>query len=95
MKLKELSEAIATTCNIRSNVVTAVQDETFRQVRAAIEKGERVIVPEFGIFMIKDVPGEDGAPGKRIVRFREKSGEKKKGGGKKKKAENAGGDDGD
>jgi len=35
MKLKELNEAIATACNVRPQVVTAVQAETFRQLRAS------------------------------------------------------------
>lgn len=85
MKLKELNEGIATTCNVRGQVVNAVQGETFRQLRAALEKGERVIIPEFGIFMLKDVAGEEGAPAKKVIKFKSKTGEKKgKGGGKKK-----------
>ena len=62
MKLKELNEAIAAACNVRANVVSQVQNETFRALRAAIDKGEKVVVPEFGIFLVKDVPGEEGAP---------------------------------
>ena len=77
MKLKELSEAIAGKCNVRAQVVNAVQAETFRQVQAALEKGEKVTVPEFGVFTLKDVAGEEGAPGKKVVRFRAKSGEPK------------------
>lgn len=107
MKLKEINDAVAATCNVRISVVTAVQTETFRQMLAAIDKGEKVIVPEFGIFHTKDVPGEGGAPGKKLLRFRRKDGEvakgkkgkmgKKEGGGgrKKKKAEASGGDDED
>jgi hypothetical protein len=93
MRLKELNEAIAAACNVRPNVVTAVQTETFRQIRLALDKGEKVVAPEFGIFVSKEVPGEPGAPAKRIVRFREKlaEGEKKEGGAKAK----AGDDDAD
>jgi hypothetical protein len=72
MKLKELNEAIAGACNVRAQVVTAVQAETFRQLRASLDKGEKVIIPEFGIFISKDVAAEDGQPAKRVVRFRPK-----------------------
>jgi nucleoid DNA-binding protein len=94
MKLKELSDAIATACNVRANVVTAIQTETFKQIREAADKGERIVVPEFGIFIAKDVPGEDGAPATKGIRFRPKSGKKEgkgkgkgKGGGKKNKGD--------
>lgn len=77
MKLKELNDAISATCNVRPNVVSQVQTETFRALRAAIDKGEKVLVPEFGMFLMKDVPGEEGAPGRKVVRFKARSGEKK------------------
>jgi len=73
MKLKELNDGIASTCDVRANVVNAVQSETFRQIRAALDKGEKVIVPEFGIFMIKEIQGEGGP--KKILRFRERAGD--------------------
>jgi nucleoid DNA-binding protein len=84
MKLKELNEAIASACNVRAQVVTAVQTETFRQLGAALDKGERVAIPDFGIFAMKEVAGQEGQPGKKVVRFRQKSGEgrKKEGEGK-------------
>ncbi len=41
MKLKELSDAIASTCDVRGNVVNAVQTETFRQIRAQLDKARR------------------------------------------------------
>ena len=75
MKLRELNDAIAQTCDVRANVIAAVQNETFRQIRATLDKGEKVVVPEFGIFMVKEIQGEDGP--KKIVRFRERSGEPK------------------
>jgi hypothetical protein len=78
MRLKELNDAIATACNVRANVVTQVQAETFRALRAAMDKGEKIVVPEFGMFLVKDVPGEGGAPGKKVVRFKARSGENKK-----------------
>ncbi|MBV9990014.1 MAG: HU family DNA-binding protein [Alphaproteobacteria bacterium] len=99
MKLKELNEAIAQTCDVRATVVNAVQNETFRQLRAALDKGEKVIVPDFGIFMVKEVQGESGA--KKIVRFRERTGGegKKDKEGRKKKGPGLAaaktGDDGD
>jgi nucleoid DNA-binding protein len=70
VKLNELSESIATTCDLRPRAVLAVQKETFRQLRAALEKGERVIIPEFGKFSVKDVPEKDGKPGRKIMRFK-------------------------
>ena len=79
MKLKELNDGIAAACNVRANVVSQVQAETFRALRTALDKGEKVIVPEFGLFLVKDVPGEDGAAGKKVIRFRARSGEGKKG----------------
>jgi nucleoid DNA-binding protein len=56
-----------------------VQVETFRALRAALDKGEKVVIPEFGLFMVKDVEGEDGAAGKKVIRFRARNGEGKKG----------------
>jgi DNA-binding protein HU-beta len=72
MKLKELNERIAAACELKPKDVAAVQAETFRRIAAALEKGERVQVPEFGIFNVKEVAGEDGAPAKKIVRFRQR-----------------------
>jgi nucleoid DNA-binding protein len=78
MKLKELNEAIASACNVRAQVVTAIQTETFKQLSAALDKGERVAIPDFGIFATKDVPGGEGQPSKKVVRFKQKTGEGKK-----------------
>ena len=77
MKLRDLNESIAQTCDVRSNVVSAVQLETFRQMRTALEKGEKVLIPEFGIFVSREVKDKDGTT-KHIIRFREKSGETRK-----------------
>ena len=82
MKLKDLNDAIATACNVRANVVAAVQDETFKQIRAALDKGEKVQIPDFGLFMMKDVAGAEGEPGKKVLKFRVRTGEGKKGEGK-------------
>jgi nucleoid DNA-binding protein len=86
MKLKELNDAIAAACDVRGNVVTAVQNETFRQIAAQLEKGEKVIIPDFGMFVVKDVPAAGDEPAKKTIRFRLKSGddEKKKEGRKNK-----------
>lgn len=73
MKLKEVNEAIATACNVRPNVVNSVQAETFKQLRAALEKGEKVIIPGFGHFVTREVPGKDGEPAKKSLRFKLKS----------------------
>ena len=89
MKLKDLNDAIATACNVRANVVGAVQAETFKQIKAALDKGEKVVIPEFGLFMVKDVAGADGEPGKKVLKFRARSGEGKKGNGKNKAGKTA------
>jgi nucleoid DNA-binding protein len=81
MKIHELSDEIASACGIRPKVVISVQKETFRLVRAALDKGERVQIPDFGIFSIKDVAGKEGEPGKRAVRFKLKDGKADKDGG--------------
>jgi nucleoid DNA-binding protein len=77
MRLRELNDTIATACNVRANVVSQVQTETFRALRAALDKGEKVMIPDFGVFMIKEVPAEGDTPEKKIVRFRMRSGEGK------------------
>jgi nucleoid DNA-binding protein len=87
MKLKELNEAIATACNVRPQVVTAVQAETFRQLRASLDKGEKVIIPEFGIFLSKEIAATDEEPAKKVVRFKSKTDV-----GKRKKAKEGGGE---
>lgn len=95
MKLKELNDAIAATCDVRGNVVTAVQNETFRQIRVALEKGEKLIIPDFGMFILKEMPAVNDQPAKKTIRFREKSGEgkKKEGGGRKNKGADKPADD--
>ena len=75
MKLKELNESIAATCELKPRNVAAVHAETFRGIAAALEKGERVQIPDFGIFTVKEVPGEGGAPAKKVVRFRQREAE--------------------
>lgn len=84
MKLKELNDAVASSCNVRGNVVSAVQAETFRQIRVQLEKGEKVVVPDFGMFILKETPAEGDTPAKKVVRFREKSADKKSKKGKTK-----------
>jgi nucleoid DNA-binding protein len=85
MKLKELNEAIATACNVRPQLVTTVQAETFRQLRASLEKGEKVIIPDFGIFLTKEVAATEEEPAKKIIRFKVRTE-----GGKRKKAREGG-----
>lgn len=72
MKLKELNEQIAKTCNLTPKAVAGVHAETFRLITEALDKGERVAVADFGVFSVKDVAGEDGQPGKKLVRFRQR-----------------------
>jgi nucleoid DNA-binding protein len=82
MRLKEINDAIAAACNVRASVVTAVQNETFRQIRAALERGEKVVLPDFGSFVVKEAPAtEPGGETKRIVRFREQRADAGKGEG--------------
>lgn len=84
MKLNEFSEEIASACGMRAKAVASVQKETFRLLRAALDKGERVQIPEFGNFSIKDVAGKDGKPGKKVVRFKMKDGKARKENGPRK-----------
>jgi nucleoid DNA-binding protein len=70
MKLKELNEGIAKACNLPPRSVLKAQMETFRQLRVAIESGERVVVPGFGIFFLKEMAAEDGKPAEKAIRFR-------------------------
>ena len=85
MKLRELNEDIAKACDVRVKAVQAVQAETFRRLLAAVEKGEKVMIPDFGIFSINEVGGKDGEPSRRVLKFkrREKTREKNKGGDEK------------
>ena len=70
MKLKELSEGVAKACDMQPRAVLKAQMETFRQLRAAVEGGERIMIPGFGMFFLKEVPAEDGKPAEKIVRLR-------------------------
>ncbi len=70
MRLKELSESVAKTCDQPVRSVLKAQMETFRQLRSAMESGERVAIPGFGIFYMKEVAGEEGKPAEKIARFR-------------------------
>ena len=70
MKLKDINDAVATACNVRPNVVSSVQAETFKQLRIVLEKGEKVMIPGFGVFVTREVPGKDGEPAKKSLRFK-------------------------
>jgi nucleoid DNA-binding protein len=70
MKSKQLVAQIASTCNLRQETAAAVVEEVFRQIRAALDSGERVEIPDFGNFISREVSGEGGEPGKRVIRFR-------------------------
>jgi nucleoid DNA-binding protein len=70
MKLSEFNQDIATACDARPKLVGAIQKETFRRLLAALDKGERVIIPEFGMFTVKEIAGEGGEAGKKSIRFR-------------------------
>src|ERR1700733_4544846 len=72
MKLKELNEQIAKACDLTPKAVAGVHAQTFRLIAEALDKGERVAVADFGVFSVKDVAGEEGQPGKKMVRFRQR-----------------------
>src|SRR5450432_3384677 len=86
MKLKDINDSVATTCNVRSNVVSSVQAETFKHLRAALEKGEKVIIPGFGLFSTREVPRKDGEPAKKNLRFKLRDENEQEGNEKKAKA---------
>lgn len=67
MKLSEVTKTVAETCDLKAKVVSRVQEETFRQIQAAIQRGERVQVPEFGVFVGRD---SETADGQKTLRFR-------------------------
>jgi nucleoid DNA-binding protein len=70
VKLKELSEGVAKTCDLQPRSVLKTQMETFRQLRVAIEGGERVGIPGFGIFYLRETAAEDGKPAEKTIRFK-------------------------
>lgn len=70
MKLGEMNEQIAASCEMRAKSVLAVQKETFRRLRETIEKGERVIIPGFGIFSTKEKSGKEGKAPTKSIRFK-------------------------
>jgi nucleoid DNA-binding protein len=77
MKLKECNEAIAKACDLTPKAVAAVHAETFRLIAESLEKGERVFVPEFGVFTVKDIEATGDQPAKKLVRFRQRGEEEK------------------
>jgi nucleoid DNA-binding protein len=87
MKLKELSESVAKACDMQPRSVLKAQMETFRQMRAAVEGGDRVGIPGFGIFFLKETAAEDGKPAAKTVRFKARAEEPE--GDDKKKSERA------
>jgi len=70
MKIKEFSESVAKTCDLTPRSVYKAQIETFKQLRQAVERGERVGIPGFGIFFLKEVAAKDGKPAEKIIRLR-------------------------
>jgi nucleoid DNA-binding protein len=75
MKLKELIDTVATNSNVGKQTVNSVVNETFRQIRATLEKGERVTVPDFGVFNVRTAEAEGGEPAKKTFKFRAATGE--------------------
>ena len=70
MKLKDLNESVAETCDMPPKAVLRAQVETFRQLRKAVEGGERVQISGFGNFFLRETPAEDGKPATRTIRFK-------------------------
>ncbi len=70
MKIKEFSESVAKSCDLTPRSVYKAQIETFKQLRQAVERGERVGIPGFGIFFLKEVAAKDGKPAEKIIRLR-------------------------
>jgi len=85
VKLKDLYEGIGTACNVRKASVSAVLAETFKQIRGALARGDRVTIPEFGTFVIRAAK-EEGGP--KNIRFRpaDWAGPRKTGGKKRQTA---------
>jgi nucleoid DNA-binding protein len=74
MKLNEMADRIAKTCELRPKAVLAVQKETFRLLGEAMDKGERIVIPAFGSFATRELPQADGTT-KKAVKFRRKTDE--------------------
>jgi nucleoid DNA-binding protein len=70
MKLKELSESVAKACDQQPRAVLKAQMETFRQMSAVIEGGDRVGIPGFGVFFLRETAAEDGKPATKAIRFK-------------------------
>jgi nucleoid DNA-binding protein len=70
MKLQDLNQDIATACETKPKMVATVQKETFRRLREALAKGEKVQIAEFGTFSSKEVPAEGETPARTVVRFK-------------------------
>jgi nucleoid DNA-binding protein len=69
MKINDLAEDVAAACGARRQVVVSVMAETFRQIQKAVDSGNKVNVPEFGVFMGRNSPGTESEP-KKGIRFR-------------------------
>ena len=74
MKLNEMADRIAQTCDLRPKAVLAVQKETFRLLGEAMDKGERIVIPAFGSFATRELAQADGTT-KKAVKFRRKTDE--------------------
>jgi nucleoid DNA-binding protein len=97
MKINDLAEDIAAACGARRQVVVSVLAEAFRQIQKTVEKGEKVNVPDFGVFMGRNSTGTESEP-KSGIRFRPLRDEAEKEARKKAKGKDVadkGGDDDD
>jgi nucleoid DNA-binding protein len=70
MKLQDLNQDIAAACETKPKVVAAVQKETFRRLREALAKGEKVQIAEFGAFSPKEIPAAGETPARTVVKFK-------------------------
>ena len=66
IRLKDLHETIGAASNVRKATVALVLNEAFREIRGALERGDRVVVPDFGTFLVRKSEENAG----RAIRFR-------------------------
>ena len=70
MKLQDWNQDIATACETKPRVVAAVQKETFRRLREALARTEKVQIADFGTFISKEIPAEGETPARTAVKFK-------------------------
>jgi nucleoid DNA-binding protein len=89
MKINDLAEDVAAACGARRQVVVSVMAETFRQIQKAVDGGNKVNVPEFGVFMGRNTAEAGGESAKKGIRFRPLRDEAEKAARKEKKGKDS------